>query len=148
MGLTVPLCRRISKKYVHLSQEDVLFLLQSKFHEERLIALYLLIEHYKKTKDKRIIKAYLHNAKYVNNWDLIDSSSYQLLGEYLRNEVKDEDQIKKILLKLAKSKHMWSQRIAMISTFSFIKKMSRTTLRYAIEKFHPEERAIMLRLGK
>lgn len=199
LGLTVPLCRTISKKYVHLQIEDVLILLQSKFHEERLIALFLLIHAYEKTKDAKIVKAYLDNAQYVNNWDLVDTSADKLLGVYLRDDVKNEEKIKNILLKLAKSKHMWSQRIAVISTFAFIKKgettytylladellshkhdlmhkavgwmlresgkrvapnelrkyiainhakMSRTTLRYAIEKFHPEERAMMLRLGK
>lgn len=199
LGLTVPLCRRIANKYVHLQIEDVLILLQSKYHEERLIALVLLTRAYVKTKDEKIVKAYLDNVQYVNNWDLVDSSAYQLLGVYLRDAVKDEEKIKKILMKLAQSKHMWSQRIAMVATFAFIKsgettytylladellshehdlmhkavgwmlreagkrvapnelrkyialnhaKMSRTTLRYAIEKFHPEERAMMLRLGK
>lgn len=199
LGLTVPLCRKISKKYVHLSREDVLFLLQSKYHEERLIALFLLIREYEKTKDGDIVTAYLDTLIYVNNWDLVDTSADKLLGVYLRDTVMNEERIKKILLKLARSKHMWSQRIAMIATFAFIKhgetkytyfladellghshdlmhkavgwmlrearkrvapnelrkyvhanhaKMSRTTLRYAIEKFHPEERAMMLRLGK
>lgn len=199
LGLNVPLCRRISKKYVHLQLEDVLILLQSKYHEERLIALFLLILAYNKTKDGNIVKTYVKNAVYINNWDLVDTSAYQLLGAYLRDEVKDEEKIKKTLMSLAKSKHIWSQRIAMVSTFAFIKKgetkytymladvllshshdlmhkavgwmlreagkrvapndlrkyihlnhakMSRTTLRYAIEKFHPEERAMMLRLGK
>lgn len=199
LGLTVPLCRTIAKKYVHLPRADVLILLQSKYHEERLIALFLLIAEYEKTHDPKIIKVYLENTQYINNWDLVDTSADKLLGAYLRDIVKDEGKITKELQKLAKSKHMWSQRIAMIATFAFIKhgetkytymlsdilmdhhhdlmhkavgwmlreagkrvspnelrmyikmnhsKMSRTTLRYAIEKFHPEERAMMLRLGK
>lgn len=199
LGLTVPLCRTISKKYTHLSHEDVCILLHSKYHEERMIALFLLIRAFEKTDDKRIIKMYIDNAEYVNNWDLVDSSADKLFGVYLRDTVVDEEKIKKELLRLAKSKHMWSQRIAMIATFAFIKKgetkytyfladellghthdlmhkavgwmlreagkrvapnelrkyihahhmkMSRTTLRYAIEKFHPEEKALMLRLGK
>lgn len=199
LGLTVPLCRTIAKKYVHLPRADVLILLQSKNHEERLIALFLLIHEYEKTRDANIVKAYLQNAQYVNNWDLVDTSADKLLGAYLRDVVKEEEKVKKELLKLAQSTHMWSQRIAMIATFAFIKhgetkytyfladellshehdlmhkavgwmlreagkrvspnelrkyiqknhgRMSRTTLRYAIEKFHPEERAMMLRLGK
>lgn len=199
LGLTVPLCRSISKKYVHLHLDDVRVLLQSKYHEERLIALFLLIHMYRKTHDAKIVKVYLESVEYINNWDLVDTSAYQLLGTYLHDEVKDDEKITRVLLKLAKSKHMWSQRIAMVATFAFIKngdtkytymladillnhthdlmhkavgwmlreagkrvapnelrkyihanhaKMSRTTLRYAIEKFHPEERALMLRLGK
>ncbi|MES2985684.1 MAG: DNA alkylation repair protein [Patescibacteria group bacterium] len=195
LGLTVPLCRKIAKKYTHLSQDDVCILLTSKYHEERLIALFLMISHFEKTKDKHVITNYLNNVQYVNNWDLVDTSADKLLGAYLRDQVKDEKKISATLLKLAKSKHMWSQRIAMISTFAFIKHgetkytymladellghkhdlmhkavgwmlreagkrvapnelrkyitlkfrdMSRTTLRYAIEKFHPEERAVML----
>ena len=59
----------------------------------------------------------MKNTKNINNWDLVDLSSYHILGDYLK-EKKD----RKILLKLAHSENLWEQRIAMVSTFAFIKK--------------------------
>lgn len=103
LGLSVPLCRTISKKYITLAREDVLLLLSSKFHEERLIALMIMCA-------RGMTADYLKNTKYVNNWDLVDTSAYKLIDD------------EKILFKLVKSKNMWEQRIAMVATYAWIKK--------------------------
>jgi 3-methyladenine DNA glycosylase AlkD len=114
LGLTVPIQRKIAKKYKDLPLEDVEILLQSKYHEHRLTALYILILNFKKKK-KEVIDVYLRNLDRVNNWDLVDSSAPYLLGPYL------EDKDRSILYELAKSDNLWKQRIAIISTLYFIK---------------------------
>jgi len=122
LGLTVPLTREIVKKYRDMKREHVLKLLTSKFHEERLAALFILIAQYEKTQDVSIVTDYLAHTQYINNWDLVDTSVYKILGVYLRDVVKDEVKILKILTKLAKSKNLWEQRIAIVATFAFIQK--------------------------
>lgn len=118
LGIVVPVQRQIAKKYTELSFDDLEKLITSKYHEERLIALLILVERFKKAsedeKDK-IIKFYLKNRKGINNWDLVDLSAPKILGEYLLN--KD----RKILFRFAKSKDLWEKRIAVLSTFTFIK---------------------------
>ncbi|MBM7560385.1 DNA alkylation repair protein [Marinitoga litoralis] len=114
LGLTVPIQRKIAKKYKDLTLEDVEKLLQSKYHEHRLTALYILILNFKKKKEE-VIDFYLRNLDRVNNWDLVDSSAPYLLGPYL------EDKDRSILYELAKSDNLWKQRIAIISTLYFIK---------------------------
>jgi 3-methyladenine DNA glycosylase AlkD len=124
LGLTVPQCRIIVKKFKALSVSEITFLLMSIFHEERLIALLILVEQFKKAykiqdikTQKQIYEFYLANTKFVNNWDLVDLSCHHIVGSYLilfpgkRN----------ILYRLAQSYNMWERRIAIISTFTFIK---------------------------
>ncbi|MDD5178267.1 MAG: DNA alkylation repair protein [Candidatus Nanoarchaeia archaeon] len=119
LGITVPNQRELAKKYSDLDLEDIQKLLESKIHEERLIALLILIINYKKSEDKKeIFDFYLKNTKNINNWDLVDLSAPNIIGSYLI------DKDKNILYKLAKSKNLWEKRIAIISTFAFIKENS------------------------
>ncbi|MFA6136393.1 MAG: DNA alkylation repair protein [Candidatus Paceibacterota bacterium] len=118
IGLTVPQCRMLSKKYLDLSKSEVGKILKSKIHEERLIALLILVEKFSKgdnKKRKEIFDFYLKNIKYINNWDLVDLSADKIVGAYLL------DKDKNILLKLVLSKNIWERRISVISTFNFIK---------------------------
>jgi 3-methyladenine DNA glycosylase AlkD len=120
LGLTVPQSRIIVKKYQDLPLEDCVKLLQSKIHEERLIALLIMVYQFGKQDEKgreEIYKAYLANTKYINNWDLVDLSASQIVGGYL--QVQDDSL--KALTKLAKSSDLWEKRIAMIATFAFIR---------------------------
>src|SRR3989344_7753543 len=81
LGIKVPEQRKVAKKYKNLPLEDLRSLLSSKIHEERLIALFILIFHYQKTKNKtELINFYLKNTKHINNWDLVDLSAPRLLG--------------------------------------------------------------------
>ena len=117
LGITVPFIRKISHKFSDLSLLEVEKILKSKIHEERLIALLILVHRFKKNPDeqKKIYDFYLKNTKCVNNWDLVDLSSHHIIGEYLLDKPKD------ILFELARSENLWERRIAMISTFSFIR---------------------------
>ncbi len=118
-GLTVPQSRKLAKKYKDLQLENIHKLLKSKIHEERLIALLILADRFKKVisvKKKEIFDFYLAHTNYVNNWDLVDLSADQIVGAYLFDH-KDIT----ILFKLAKSKDIWERRIAIIATFAFIK---------------------------
>lgn len=117
IGLTVPSSRKIAKKYFNLSFPEIEKLLSSKIHEERLIALLILVYNFQKFEEKRkeIYSFYIKNKKFVNNWDLVDLSSDKIVGAYLI------DKSKSILYKLAKSKNLWDRRIAIVSTFYFIK---------------------------
>ena len=121
LGVVVPNQRQIAVKYKDLSLVDLQKLLSSNIHEYRLTALFILVSQYKqfkKDKEKRgvIIKFYLKNTKNINNWDLVDSSAHYILGDYLLDK-KDRS----ILYKLAKSKNLWERRMAIISTFAFIR---------------------------
>ncbi|KKS44728.1 MAG: alkylation repair enzyme superfamily protein [Parcubacteria group bacterium GW2011_GWA2_42_18] len=118
MGITVPEIRKLAKKYNDLGLKDIKKLLGSKFHEERLTALLILVDKFKtgdNNQKRRIFDCYLKNTKKVNNWDLVDLSAQKIVGEYLL------DKPKKILYKLARSKNLWERRISVISTFYFIK---------------------------
>lgn len=115
LGITIPESRAIAKKYADLSFKEIQSLLKSKIHEERLIALLILVENYKKLNEEKIVNFYLENTKYINNWDLVDLSADKIIGHYLFDKQKD------ILYQLAQSENLWERRIAIISTFHFIK---------------------------
>lgn len=120
LGITVPELRQISKKYFNLvSLDDIQILLRNVYHEIRMIALFLLILKNKRADEptkKQCFNFYLKNTKYINNWDLVDVTCRDIIGEYLLN--KD----KMVLYKLARSSKLWEKRISIISTFAFIKK--------------------------
>lgn len=115
-GLSVPQSRIIANTYKDIPLLDIKKLLSSKVHEERLIALLILVDKFKRNLDQRdeIYHFYLSHTQYINNWDLVDVTAPKIVGEYLRGKDKS------ILLKLAHSKNLWERRIAIISTFQFI----------------------------
>ena len=88
--------------------------------EYRLTALLLMVYKYENSSNEDektyIVRTYLDNLSRVNNWDLVDSSAQKLLGPYLLNREKD------LLYKFAESSDLWKQRIAVMTTFQFIKK--------------------------
>ena len=122
LGIQVPDTRKVAKSYLHLDDNAIRELLESKIHEHRLAALLILVEKYRKSDEKqkkKIADFYLANTDRINNWDLVDLSADKILGEYLYDK---NDKEKSILYELAKSSNLWERRIAMISTFAFIKK--------------------------
>jgi len=192
LGIMVPDQRRVAKKYPDLSMNDLRKIISSGMHEERLVCLFILINRYKKADSsgkKEVVDFYLRNLRYINNWDLVDLSSGPLLGDHLI------DADRSILYEMAQSDDLWERRIAVMSTFAFIrkndfgdtlriaemllndrhdlihkavgwmlreigkrdqakeeeflkkyyKKMPRTMLRYAIERFDEEKRKNYLR---
>jgi len=119
LGIRVPVTRKVARKFRQLPLEQVLQLLKSKFHEERLLALFMLVAFFKKGDDKEqknIYDAYLGHTATINNWDLVDGSAHQIVGGYLF------ERDRKRLYQLAKSKSLWERRISMIATYTFIKK--------------------------
>ena len=119
LGIPVPLQRRIAKKYPALLLEDLQELLSGRIHEERLVALLILISKYKKadnTDRRAVVDFYLKNTRWVNNWDLVDISAANILGDYLL------DKERTLLSRLAESDSLWERRIAIMATFAFIRR--------------------------
>lgn len=123
IGVTVPDCRMVVSTFLDSSLSIIEKSLKSPIHEERLTALLILGEKYKKTKSekekKEMVLFYLKNKKFVNNWDLVDLSADKILGNHLLNE----NAGRKIIYDLVESPHLWDRRIGIISTFAFIRKM-------------------------
>ena len=191
LGVTVPNIRAIAKLHKNISIEEIRDLIQSEWHEVRLCALIIMVEKSKKKDEalrKELFNLYLSQTERINNWDLVDLSCRFIIGEYLLDKSRD------ILYQLAQSPLLWDNRIAIVSTYAFIRKgqledtyalsdlmmqhphdlmhkaigwmlreagkrdserlydyvmshradMPRTMLRYAIEKFSPKERAILM----
>ena len=118
LGIKVPLLRNIAKKYRDISLPDIEKLLHSPIHEERFLSLVLLIKAYARSNEiekKKLYEFYLKNTKYINSWDLVDTSAEHIIGAFLR------DKSKKTLHALARSRSLWERRIAIIATFTFIK---------------------------
>ena len=192
LGVTVPNIRAIAKLHKDISIEEIRDLIQSEWHEVRLCALIIMVENSKKKDEalrKELFNLYLSQTERINNWDLVDLSCRFIIGEYLLDKSRD------ILYQLAQSPLLWDNRIAIVSTYAFIRKgqledtyalsdlmmqhphdlmhkaigwmlreagkrdperlydyvmshradMPRTMLRYAIEKFSPKERAILMK---
>lgn len=121
IGVEVPKQRKIAKDYKDLPLEELAKLLDDDFHEARLTALLILTERYqksKKTEEKtRLGEFYLSQLDRVNNWDLVDSSAYKILGAEM---VRTGDTT--VLAELACSKDLWRERVAVMSTLALIKR--------------------------
>ncbi len=117
-GIRVPVLRKLARKYRQLPLAAAADLLRSAFHEDRLLALFILIDHYYNgAGDARpaIHRLYLESTRFVNNWDLVDASAPHLVGHFLK------DRSKATLTRLAASASLWERRIAILATFAFIK---------------------------
>lgn len=131
IGLTVPQVRFIAKKYKDMPLSDIEKLLHSKIHEHRLCALIILVnqsKHAHLQELTRLKNCYIKNKRFINNWDLVDTSAHHVLGNWCyltQNEI--------FLKKLAHSKNLWDKRIAMVSTAHYIKNNSLQTA-YTIAK--------------
>ncbi|MFW6128723.1 MAG: DNA alkylation repair protein [Candidatus Aminicenantaceae bacterium] len=119
IGIKVPVLRKLANKHSDISLDEVLKLLKSPVHEERQLSLFILVQIFKKGSEeerKNVTRAYLDNTQHINNWDLVDCSAHYIVGEFLY------DKDRQLLYKLAQSKSLWERRIAIMSTFYFIKK--------------------------
>ena len=118
LGIRVPLLRRLVKKYGGISIAEVRKLLHSKFHEERLLAVLMLVQLFKsgdESVQKQVYDLYLENTEYINNWDIVDISASNIVGAHLYEKDKAP------LYDLVQSKNLWERRIAIIATFYFIR---------------------------
>lgn len=114
----VPDVRKVAHKHKSLPITETKKLLKSKIHEERLLALLILVDQFKNGNpqdQETIYKVYLNNTQYINNWDLVDASAHLIVGPFLKGKSTN------ILEGLAKSENLWERRIAMMATFHEIK---------------------------
>jgi 3-methyladenine DNA glycosylase AlkD len=118
IGVRMPVLRAMAKQARQLKLNEVQTVLHNDIHEARMLALLILVEQFSLAGDiekKKLVEFYLAETFYINNWDLVDCSAYKIVGPYLQNRNR------KILFRLAKSKDLWERRIAIISTFHFIR---------------------------
>lgn len=118
LGIQVPVLRKLAKEYRGIAPTAAVQLLKSSVHEERLLALFLLVGAYARGDDankKKIYGIYMKNVRFINNWDLVDLSAPQIPGDYLMHRSR------KPLYVFAKSNNLWKRRIAIIATLHFIR---------------------------
>lgn len=131
LGLIVPLTRSIAKANKQMPLSELQLLMESEYHEARLCALLIVVEQFKKATEaerEQLYDFYLAHARRINNWDLVDLSCPHVVGFHLLN--KDRSR----LYEMAKSENLWEQRIAMVSTITFIRNREFTdTLALAVQ---------------
>ena len=118
IGVKVPELRLVARAFEVLPLNENIQLLASPIHEERFLALLILIRKYEGgdlVLKKMIVDLYLKHTRHINNWDLIDVSSHKIIGNWLKGKER------KLLTKLARSRNMWERRIAIVSTYAFIR---------------------------
>ncbi len=119
LGVTIPQLRAIAREHRNMPLKFVVKLLQSPWHEERLLALLIMVDQYARadtTGRQTIHQLYLRNTKSINNWDLVDSSAAHIVGAHL-----ERTRDRRVLRKLARSSSLWERRIAMIATYHYIR---------------------------
>ncbi|MCW3167695.1 DNA alkylation repair protein [Chryseobacterium sp. 09-1422] len=122
LGVTVPDQRSVAKEfYSKISLKELSELLSSTYHEHRLTALLMLVSKFEKTKDQvvkdEVVEFYLNHLQNINNWDLVDTSCYKILGRYAF-----ENQKESLFRDLSNSDQMWHKRVAVVGTMHYIKK--------------------------
>ncbi len=169
LGLTVPQCRLLAKKYKDLSLADSEKILTSPIHEERLIALLILVELYKHNPSQRenIFHFYLKHTEFINNWDLIDLSADKIVGQWIydhetviasnakQSPAEKEQRLLRrstsrndTLSELARATSVWKRRIAIMSTFAYIKNgQSEKTFQIATMLLHDQHDLIQKAVG-
>jgi 3-methyladenine DNA glycosylase AlkD len=119
LGVVVPKTRRIAKAHANAAEVDIVRLLRSKYHEERLTALLILVEQYRRgdsSRKRTIFDLYLANTDCINNWDLVDLTAQHIIGDQLYGGSCE------VLTRLALSGDLWERRIAMLATYHFIRR--------------------------
>ncbi|MCK5589003.1 MAG: DNA alkylation repair protein [Candidatus Pacebacteria bacterium] len=147
MGVRVPDIRIVVKQNLDLNFVELQKYISSEFHEVRLCTILILVEKNKKVEKKerkKILKFYLKNLKYINNWDLVDLSAYYILGQAILDGLEKE----KILDKLVVSKILWERRVGIIATWIFIRnKKINTVLRLSKKLLGDKEDLIHKAVG-
>lgn len=119
LGIRVPAVRLLAKEFADLPFGGCTLLLQSEYHEERLLALLLLMARFKKGDEATRTKIHLHymrSVRYINNWDLVDVSAEHIPGAHLA------DKSRAPLYEFARSRNLWKRRIAILSTFHYLRR--------------------------
>ncbi len=141
-GLTNPVVRSLVKKYKAKVDLDVVQkLLKNPYHEVRLLSLLLMIELFNKSDlngKKQIVEIYIKNAKYINNWDLVDLSVYKILGKYCL-EINDYS----LLYMLSETGHLWSERMSVVANWIIVKNENFEVLICLAKKFLSHKHDLM-----
>jgi 3-methyladenine DNA glycosylase AlkD len=119
LGVAVPSVRKVAREFRGAPLEEITKLLPSAWHEERLLALLMLVDRFATGDDglkTKIYRLYLRNTRYINNWDFVDLTAPNIVGAYL------EDKSRKQLYAFARSKDLWKRRISILATFAFIRR--------------------------
>jgi 3-methyladenine DNA glycosylase AlkD len=119
LGIRVPQLRGLVREFAALNRDSVVSLLTSPWHEERLLAVLLLVRQYERGTDTdrtSIFSLYLKSLRYINNWDIVDTSAPPIVGRHLNGKGRAT------LVRLAKARSVWSRRVAILSTFYTIKR--------------------------
>ncbi len=114
LGIYVPEIRAVAKQYKDASLQDIEQLLHHEYHEIRLLGLLILVQKYR-DEPLKIYDFYMSHLHGVNNWDLVDLTADKIVGKHLLDKPRD------VLYKLSQSKNLWERRIAIVSTFAFIR---------------------------
>lgn len=145
LGLSVPAQRKVAARYHTLPLDQTIQLLRSPWHEARLTALFILVKQFQRgdsIQQKAIFETYIANRAYVNNWDLVDSSADKIVGAWLA------DKSNQLLYDLAASSTLWDRRIAIISTYAYIRNgQPEQTLHIAKKLLHDNEDLIHKAVG-
>ena len=118
VGIPVPALRKLAREYGSLPLPETVSLLRSEIHEARLLALFILVRAYGRAdgaQREEIFRLYIENTRFINNWDLVDSSAPYIVGPHLSGRSR------KALRALAASSLLWERRIAVLATFCYIK---------------------------
>lgn len=118
LGVMVPQTRLVVKEFRDAPLPEVAKLLRSSWHEERLLALLMLVSRYERGGEadrQKVFSLYLRNTKYINNWDLVDLSAHKIVGPHL------DGGDRSLLYRLVRSKNLWERRIAILATFAYIR---------------------------
>lgn len=115
LGVTVPNIREVAKEFKDINIDIIEKLIHSPWHEMRMCALLILVNNSKKEVTTDTFEFYLSQTKYINNWDLVDLSAPQIVGKFLLKKERD------IIYRLAESDLLWDNRIAIVSTLTFIR---------------------------
>lgn len=119
LGVRVPAVRKLAREFEHMPRREIVRLLRSRFHEERLLALLIMVRRFERgdeAQQKWIYGLYLENTRQVNNWDLVDLTAAHIVGAYLKEKPTQP------LHDLARSELLWERRIAIVATFYFIRR--------------------------
>lgn len=157
IGVTVPDQRKVVQEYWNkTSLKDLAELLSSPIHEHRHTALLMLVAKFEKAKipaeRQEIVDFYLANLPHINNWDLVDNSCYKILGRFCYETGNDN-----LLRKLAETEHLWSQRIAIVSTmwhakkggsFDLLKELALKNLQHSHDLMHKANGWLLREMGE
>lgn len=118
LGVVVPDIRKVMKEFRDAPLSEAVKLLHSPWHEDRLLALLILVDQFERGDDaarNKVYSLYLKNTRYINNWDLVDLTAPKIVGAHLNNGSRS------LLYRFVKSKRLWERRIAILATFEFIR---------------------------